>query len=128
MAANYDDGIYQSTAFSKVGLNGRFAVWQLQSIDISCKADCPPGYEPVQFRIGVADLRSRRGRGYDGSARDALVVTRGGTPAWLQEAGSAVEVRAGAQVLDTGAIDSLALRGYDLTWQNAGVPKSASLR
>ena len=128
LAEQYDDGLYVTESFDKVRLNGRMVVWQSTSTDVSCKADCPPGYESTSFRVAVADLRSRKIKGYDGEAKDALFVTRRGTPAWLEDATGGVEVHAGTQVLDVGAIDSLALRGNLLSWTNAGQPESAVLR
>jgi hypothetical protein len=128
LSAEFDDGLYSTSAFTKVGLSGRFVVWQLNSVDTSCKADCPPGYEPSVFRIGVADLRSRRVTGYPGAARDVLLVTRTGIPAWVQQAGDLTEVHAGTQVLDSGAIGDIALNGLELSWYNAGSQHSATLR
>jgi hypothetical protein len=128
LAENYDDDLYASTSFDKVRLNGRFVVWQFQSIDVSCKADCPPGYSPTNVLIEVADLRSRRVRQFEGEARDALLVSRRGMPAWLQDTPTGGEVHTGAQVLDSGAVDRLRLSGDVLRWTNAGVAKSATLR
>lgn len=127
LAEQYDDDLYVSRTFSKVRLNGRFVVWQYQATDVSCKADCPPGYQPTQSDVQVANLRTRRVRDYPGRANDALFVTRRGTPAWLEGDGDQVRVHAGLKVLDTGRIDSLTLRGYELGWANAGVVKSATL-
>jgi hypothetical protein len=129
LAENYDDDLYVSTTFSKVRLNGRFVVWQFESIDVSCKADCPSNYDPSETHISVADLGTRRVRQFEGEARTSLFVTRGGTPAWLQDTtGGAIEVHAGAQILDSGAIDRLKLTGNVLGWTNAGTAKSATLR
>jgi hypothetical protein len=131
LAENTDDELYTYTAFSKVGLNGRFVVFQYEAADVSCKADCPPDYAPVVVSIEVADLRRRRVRGYAGVARDSLLVTPGGTPAWLQAAataGGGADVHAGADVLDSGPVDGLTLDGHELRWTNAGAPKSATLR
>lgn len=128
LAENYDDDLYVSTTFSKVRLNGRMVVWQFEAIDVSCKADCPPGYDPSTTLIEVADLRSRKVLQFEGEARDALFVTRRGTPAWLQDSPAGGEVHSGSQVLDSGAVDGLSLRGKVLSWTNAGVARSAMLR
>lgn len=128
LAEEFDDGLYQSSTFEKVRLNGRFVVWQVQHIDVSCKADCPPAYSPTRVQIDVADLRRRRVKAFAGSARDSLFVTRTGTPAWLEDGVGGIEVHAGEQVLDIGAIDSLSLAGHELSWLNSGQRKSATLR
>ena len=123
-----DDEYVSSEEFRKVRLNGRFAAWEHESFDISCKADCPPGYQASTTTVHARDLRARRNRSFDGSVSgQSLVVGARGTPAWLQAAGDRVEVRAGGDVLDSGAIDSLRLRGTTLSWRNAGLAKSAEL-
>ena len=129
LAENYDDDLYVSTTFSKVRLNGRFVVWQFESIDVSCQADCPSNYQATETHISVADLRTRRVRRFEGEARDRLFVTRGGTPAWLQDAmGGVVEVHAGDQILDSGQIEALDLSGTMLAWFKDGMPRSATVR
>jgi hypothetical protein len=128
LAEDYDDNYVSSSSFDKVALNGRFAVWQYVASDVSCKADCPPDYQPTRYTVQVGDLRVRKVKAYDGQAKDTVLVTRAGTPAWLQDGVGGVEVHAGAQVLDTGVIDGLALTGNVLSWTNAGMPKSATLR
>src|SRR4051812_32965067 len=42
-----DDDYVSSTSFGQVTLNGRFVAWEHVDEDISCKADCPPGFDPV---------------------------------------------------------------------------------
>jgi hypothetical protein len=84
LAESYDDGIYTSGAFSQVRLNGRFAAWQFDASDISCKDACPPGYNPLKQTINIADLRARKRKNTTGAAKpDTLSVTRGGTAIWL---------------------------------------------
>ena len=84
LAESYDDGIYTSGAFSQVRVNGRFAAWQFDASDVSCKADCPPGYNPLRQTINIADLRTRKDKSATGAAKpDSLSVTRGGTAIWL---------------------------------------------
>jgi hypothetical protein len=55
-----DDDYVSSEEFSDVTLDGRFVTWKHLSTDISCKADCPPGYDGTSERILKADLRARR--------------------------------------------------------------------
>jgi hypothetical protein len=130
LAESSDDQFTSSALFSNVTLNKRFVAWQFRTEDISCKADCPPDYQPVHVNISARDLKAKRTKRFDGAVKGkALAVGRKGTPAWLQDAaaGGAVEVHAGANVLDTGAIDTLKLKGTTLSWLNAGAAKSAPL-
>lgn len=124
-----DDAYTSYDEFRKVRLNGRFVAWEHESYDISCKADCPPGYQAQRISIRTRDLRAKRSRSFAGTATgENLVVGVGGTPAWLQGSGDQVEVHAGTSVLDTGPIDSLTLSGTMLSWLNAGTPRGAGLR
>jgi hypothetical protein len=129
LASNYDDGYVTSQQYSKVGLNGRFVVFHFVSTDVSCKADCPPGYEPTSYQVIVTNLRTRKVTRYNGRPKDKLFVTATGIPAWLQDAATpgVVEVHAANQVLDTGVINGLALAGFQLSWVNSGQTKSATL-
>lgn len=131
-----DDGYVSSQSFNAAKLNGKFVAWQHTSADISCKADCPPGYSGVYAELRVANLRTKRVRSFVGSLGegDALVVTRRGAIAWI-EPGFPVSVRAadsgGERVLYAGDdIDggSLELRGSTVTWVAGGAARSATLR
>jgi hypothetical protein len=137
LAENYDDGLYVTSVFSKVRLNGRFVAWEEDSSDVSCKADCPPGYDPSTETLSAVDLSSRRKRTIAAAAvADALVVSRSGGLAWVGQGQGALVVNvapAGAREyapVDSGDVDpaSLRLRGSVLSWLNAGVEKSATLR
>jgi len=55
-----DDEYVTSEEFSDVQLKGRFVTWTHISTDISCKADCPAGYDGTSERTLRADLRTRR--------------------------------------------------------------------
>lgn len=124
-----DDDYVTSQDFSEVRLNGRMVVWKLEHTDISCKADCPAEYDPTSVFVSVRDLRARRTKTWVGDpVEKTLFVTPKGTPAWLEEAGAFHDVRSGRRVLDSGAIGGLTLRGRVLSWTNAGVAKSATLR
>jgi len=128
LAEDYDDGYVSSSSFDKVGLNGRFVVWQFTATDVSCKAACPPDYQPTTTHIAVRDLRGTSTKRYPGVAREGPLVTRSGTPAWLQDgAGGGVEVHAGTKVLDTGAIEKLVLDGNTLVWLKDGEQRSTAL-
>jgi hypothetical protein len=79
-----DDDYVSSESFSEVKLNARFVAWQFKSEDFSCKADCPPGYDPTSESVVLVDLRSRKRKGTAGEARPGtLAVSRGGTATWL---------------------------------------------
>jgi hypothetical protein len=55
-----DDQYVTSEEFSDVKLDGRIVTWRHVSTDISCKADCPPGYDGSSERDMRADLRTRK--------------------------------------------------------------------
>jgi hypothetical protein len=130
----YDDGYVESGAFRDVRLAGRFVAVVFEATDVSCKAECPPGYEPTQTSVVISDVRARRDRTTLTHAQPgSLRLSKAGVAAWLAPAPTGFEVHAldgaGEPVLDSGAIDpaSLALSGLRLTWTNAGVARSADL-
>jgi hypothetical protein len=125
-----DDGFVTSEEFRRVVLNGRFVAWEHESVDMSCKADCPPGYQATTYAIYSRDLRAKKSRGFRGQvAQDSLDVGKRGTPVWVQSVGDLEEVHAGDRVLDTGNISGLRLSGTTLEWLNeTGGPKSATVR
>ena len=55
-----DDEYVTSEEFSDVKLTGRIVTWRHVSTDISCKAACPPEYQPTTERMLMADLRTRK--------------------------------------------------------------------
>jgi hypothetical protein len=84
LTESYDDDFVASGEFSQVRVNGRFVAWQFDASDVSCKADCPPDYNPLTQTIHIADLKSRKKKSTTGAAKpDTLSVTRGGTAIWL---------------------------------------------
>ena len=130
------DGFVTSESYDNVILRGRFVAWTFVHEDISCKADCPPGYDPDSAELRVANLRTRRIRTVPGELGEgtALVVTRTGAIAWIQP-GSPVSVRAddadGSRVLYAGDDihgGSLSLSGSTVAWVAGGQPMSAVLR
>jgi len=130
----YDDGYVESGAYRDVRLAGRFVAVVFDATDSSCKAACPPGYEPTQTSIVISDVRARRDRTTRTHAQTgSLRLSTAGVAAWLARVAGGFELHAfdgtGEPVLDSGAIDpaSVALTGLRLTWANAGAARSAEL-
>jgi hypothetical protein len=134
-AAEYDDGYVMSGAYRDVRLAGRFVALVFDATDISCKAACPPDYDATKTQVTVRDVRTRRGRfSLSDAAPRSLRLSSTGVAAWLAPvaAGSELHVLDGAgrgRLVDTGAIHAatLALRGLQLSWTNAGAPKTLAL-
>jgi hypothetical protein len=134
LAHGYDD-VETSGSFDRVKVAGRFVAWQFTSYDVSCKATCPPGYDPYSIHITIRDLRKHKTVMVDGrvATKGRLVLTSGGAIAWTQDTATDVEVNAydaaKRHQLDHGPIppDSLKLKGKTASWTNAGQPKSATL-
>jgi hypothetical protein len=55
-----DDDYVTSEEFTDVSLRGGVVTWRHISTDISCKAACPPEYQPTTERTLRADLRKRK--------------------------------------------------------------------
>jgi hypothetical protein len=128
---------YSESSFSDVRIAGRYVAWSTESSDLSCKADCPPDYNPTSTSIGIINVRLRKKRAVPGARvmGGGLVVTTTGAVAWTQQgAGGAIDVVAsdadGKRTLDTGAIDpkSLTASGSTVRWTNAGAPRTATVR
>ena len=58
----YDDMIETSGTFDRVHVAGHFVAWQFTAYDVSCKAACPPGYDPTAVTLRVRDLKKRKTR------------------------------------------------------------------
>jgi hypothetical protein len=132
----YDDMIETSGTFDRVHVAGHFVAWQFTAVDVSCKAQCPPEYNPTTVTLRVRDLKKRKTLNVHGEVASGgrLVLTSGGAIAWTQQGvGSAVAVNAydgaGRRQLDSGHVQagSLRLTGRVAHWTNAGVPKQAAL-
>jgi hypothetical protein len=134
LTADYDDGYVLSGKFSRVRLAGRYVAWQFAATDISCKADCPEGYEPTTYALRVRDLRKRKTVPVVGRvAGKALVLTTGGALAWAERTTTSVALNAfdaaGARTLDDSsvAIASVKRHGQSVVWTSAGVSHSEPL-
>jgi hypothetical protein len=137
LAKGYDDGLVTSGVYDHVRVAGRFVAWQYTATDISCKADCPPGYDPTDVHLSVRDLHRKARVVVDGEivAKGRLVLTTGGAIAWSASRpdNDAIEAfdAAGKRTLDSGQIPpgSLALRDGNLAvWKNGVVKRSARLK
>ena len=120
--------------YSYVTLRGRHVAWIHSSGDISCKADCPPGYGQTTEYVHVFDLKRRRGEStLSHPVYDGLRLNTFGAVAWLTREGQdvlAVNAWKRAEthrVLDQGAIRRFRLRGTELSWLNGDVPHSQTL-
>jgi hypothetical protein len=137
LARAFDDGFTTSATYANVRLTGWFVAWSATATDISCKADCPPGYEPTTRSLGVYDVRRRQSRSVAGApVPGALVLSKDGAVAWIA-AGTGegqYEVRASVranedELLDSGTIDPAGLR-IEITiisWFKDGAEKFARL-
>jgi hypothetical protein len=129
-----DDGYVSSSAYDHVRLAGRFVAWSTSYYDISCKADCPPGYDPSTDWVNVYNLRNNQTRSIAlESPPTAVAVARFGAIAWTEGTGDQVELsvrdRAGTRQVAQGAIDttSIAIAGGTLIWRQDGRRRSEPL-
>lgn len=138
LATAFDDGLVTSATFNSVRLKGHYVAWATSATDVSCKASCPPGYQPTMEFIRVYNVRSRGRRTVDGYPLSrALVLSERGGVAWASRDGDTgpVEIRASARsgdnrVLDRGSIDpgSLAIEITIISWTRDGLERFARLR
>src|SRR5207247_211385 len=72
------------------------AAFEFTATDISCKADCPPGYDPTTVTLHIRDLRKRKTAHVAGEVapKGRLVLTTGGAIAWSQNTPTDVEIDA----------------------------------
>ncbi|HEV2724204.1 MAG TPA: hypothetical protein VGV10_06190 [Thermoleophilaceae bacterium] len=136
--AAFDDDYVSSSSYRNVRLAGVFVAWAHTSTDVSCKAQCPPGYNPTTSAISVYDLRRHRVRTMPGAVPlgRALMLSRLGGVAWAS-AGSAgsVEIHGSVRpgddrVIDSGNIDpsSLTIEVTIIAWRRDGVERFPRLR
>ena len=137
--AGDDFSEYLITDYENVRLAGTRVAWASSSVDYSCKAACPPGYDGKATSVRVYDLKRRTERAIQGvePLGRALVLSRLGGVAWASrnDAGSAVEIHASLRagddrVIDSGNIDpkSLAIEITIISWMRDGVEQFARLR
>lgn len=134
--AYLDESAYVSHSWDDVRLAGRYVAWTSSTSDVSCKADCPPGYDATALRVNVIDLRTQQKQAVAGVPAGAtLRVTARGAVVWLERIGNGRrEVHAWLageeRVLDTGPIrsSSYSVRGDTLRWANGDVARVVTLR
>jgi hypothetical protein len=81
-----DDGIETSTLVTAAALSGRYAVYVISDEDLSCKAACPPGFEPLVQTLRVADLKRRTSRVLDrGNIDPKSLKVSGSTVSWTKD-------------------------------------------
>jgi hypothetical protein len=124
MAAGDDFVTFES--YDDVMLRGRFVAWTFTREDVSCKADCPPGYDATTEYVRTFDMRTgdENSETSDPAAGTLRLNTRGSL-AWLTAAGAGNQDvhawdGAGHRTLDTGQIGKFRLRGATLSWVNGG--------
>jgi hypothetical protein len=124
------DGFTVNEGYAEVLLRGHFVAWVFTREDISCKADCPPNYDPTQEYVNVFNLKARKGD-FETSdpAFGSLRLNSTGAAAWLttpSSGGSEVNVWDGAgwRSLGSGQIRRFRLRGRMLSWLDGDVPRS----
>ena len=129
-----DDEIAIFERYDNVRLRGRFVAWTFVREDISCKADCPPNYDPTTEYVKTFDLRRReKGIALSNPEAGTLSLNISGSLSWLRlAADDSREVHAwdrnGHTMLDSGQITGFRLRGTTLSWVNGGdVGRSTTL-
>lgn len=58
LARGYDDNYVSSGTYDRVKLKGHVVRWRFTATDDSCKAACPPGYNPTTTTRHVRNLKS----------------------------------------------------------------------
>ena len=127
LARRFDDGYVTSSDYGRVVLAGSFVAWVQTSTDVSCKAACPPGYEPTKTWVTIRDAATDDERSARVGAVSELVLTRTGGAAWIE--GDAVRALTddGERTLDTGAVSALEASRSRVSWLDAGELRAAAL-
>jgi hypothetical protein len=135
LADAYDDEYVTKRAYSHVRLSGGFVAWAYLSSDLSCKADCPEGYDSISTSVAIRHLKRRKTRTIPTTELPrSLVLTAAGAVAWVEGYPKAYEVHVadsdGTRLADSGNIDpkSLSRAGATVSWTKDGVVQSTALR
>jgi hypothetical protein len=135
VARAHEDESHMGNAYGSVTVNGRYVGYLATTYDNSCKADCPPGFNPRSSEIVVYDAKRRTTvRSLAARPTAGPFVSVNGAVAWAEGSGGDVKILAedstGRHTLDSGAIDPTSL-GIELTivsWTKAGEERFARLR
>ena len=65
LATEYDDDFVTSGHVNRIVLGGRYVLVLFTAEDISCKADCPPDYDPTTTDLTAYDLKRRKHKRLD---------------------------------------------------------------
>jgi hypothetical protein len=131
VAAGDDISTFES--YDNVLLRGRYVAWNFTREDVSCKADCPPGYDATTEYVRVLDMRTEDSAQETSDPESgSLRLNSRGSLAWLTLAGGGNRDvhawdRKGHRMVDTGPVRRFRLRGPTLSWLNGDVAKSETL-
>jgi hypothetical protein len=138
LSESADDDYVTSSGFDDVRLAGRYVAWHSFATDVSCKADCPPGYDATRESVIAYDLRRRRTVRHTvltAYTRASLALTQRGGLAWLSPGTPGpqqltVADAGGRRVVDTGAIAASSVRAEIsiVSWVRDGVERFVRLR
>jgi hypothetical protein len=82
LATEYDDDYVTSGRVNQLVLGGRYVLVLFTAEDISCKAACPPDYDPTVTDLTAYDLKRRKHKRLDvGDKIDAKSLKISGTTA-----------------------------------------------
>jgi hypothetical protein len=122
-------------SFKYVRLSGRVVAYDANSEDVSCKAECPEGYDPTSEHTTAFNLRTKKETvNLNDLGVRQLGVTSTGVIAWTSGVDDNVSVFKSVghddkALLDMGniAATSLDVSGLNATWLKDGAPQSAKI-
>jgi hypothetical protein len=89
------EGVDSSGEVSQLQLSGGFVAYVYTTTDLSCRADCPPGFQPTKSRLAAANLKAGTLRVLSTAAIDAGSLKLAGSTASWTEGGAAKSVTLG---------------------------------
>jgi hypothetical protein len=124
-ALDFDTLVY---GYDDVTLRRRFVAWSYERSDDSCKADCPPYYDPTTNEVAIRDLRRRRTRRVStATAPGIILVSRRGALVWTEQDGedtvdAHLRNSKGHRVVAHGLADTtkFSIAGGRLVWRQGG--------
>ena len=127
LARRYDDDYVMSGDYAHPVLAGSFVAFWSTRTDISCKAACPPGYEPTRSLVEIHDVATQDVRSAPVGEIGELALTRIGAAAWIDAGGVHALEDAGVRDLDAGAVSGLEASATRVSWRNGGELRVAGL-